>query len=206
MDGSGGEFGVSGALLLGDLLLGWSDELIEEGLALLDSRAASTAARAEFNRMRTEVTAANTSTSSRSDPGATFRTATSWRALTGSWSTSRRSTASRPRSRSAPRWAAQASPSSPRFGPSGSRSESPTSFAMTCSACSATPRSPESPPGDDLREGKRTVLIALARAGLPATAVRLLDELLGDPELDADQIGCCRAPWFNPARSRRSNA
>jgi geranylgeranyl diphosphate synthase type I len=44
------------------------------------------------------------------------------------------------------------------------------------------------PAGDDLREGKRTVLIALARASLPANAVRLLDELLGDPELDAEQI------------------
>ena len=43
------------------------------------------------------------------------------------------------------------------------------------------------PTGDDLREGKRTVLIALARATLPAGA-RALDELLGDPELDAEQI------------------
>ena len=32
------------------------------------------------------------------------------------------------------------------------------------------------PAGDDLREGKRTVLIALARADLPPTAVRLFDE------------------------------
>jgi len=44
------------------------------------------------------------------------------------------------------------------------------------------------PAGDDLREGKRTVLIAIARADLPATAVRLLDELLGDPTLEPDQI------------------
>jgi len=44
------------------------------------------------------------------------------------------------------------------------------------------------PAGDDLREGKRTVLVALARAELPPSAVRLFDELLGDPTLDPDQI------------------
>jgi geranylgeranyl diphosphate synthase type I len=44
------------------------------------------------------------------------------------------------------------------------------------------------PSGDDLREGKRTVLIALARAVLPGNAVRLLDELLGDRELTELQV------------------
>jgi len=44
------------------------------------------------------------------------------------------------------------------------------------------------PAGDDLREGKRTVLIAVARTLLPASARSLLDEMLGDPGLTADQI------------------
>ena len=44
------------------------------------------------------------------------------------------------------------------------------------------------PAGDDLREGKRTVLIAYAREALPAGARRLVDELIGDPELDGGQI------------------
>jgi geranylgeranyl diphosphate synthase type I len=44
------------------------------------------------------------------------------------------------------------------------------------------------PSGDDLREGKRTVLIGLARQKMPATAVRVLDELLGDPSLDDAQV------------------
>jgi geranylgeranyl diphosphate synthase, type I len=44
------------------------------------------------------------------------------------------------------------------------------------------------PSGDDLREGKRTVLIALAREKLPANARRLLDELLGDPDLSDSQV------------------
>jgi geranylgeranyl diphosphate synthase type I len=44
------------------------------------------------------------------------------------------------------------------------------------------------PAGDDLREGKRTVLIALARTSLPTNAVNLLDELLGDKDLDGQQV------------------
>lgn len=54
--GDAASFGRSGALLLGDLLLGWSDELLDDGLAHLGDRAAATAARREFNRMRTDVT------------------------------------------------------------------------------------------------------------------------------------------------------
>ncbi len=44
------------------------------------------------------------------------------------------------------------------------------------------------PSGDDLREGKRTVLIALTRQAVPAGARATLDELLGDPELTPQQI------------------
>ena len=49
------------------------------------------------------------------------------------------------------------------------------------------------PAGDDLREGKRTVLINLARQKLPGSASRLVDELLGDPALDDEQIGMLQA-------------
>lgn len=48
------------------------------------------------------------------------------------------------------------------------------------------------PAGDDLREGKRTVLIALARPRLPAPVRNLLDELLGDPDLDEGQVAMIR--------------
>jgi geranylgeranyl diphosphate synthase type I len=48
------------------------------------------------------------------------------------------------------------------------------------------------PAGDDLREGKRTVLIAIARAKLPTHARHVLDELLGDRSLDAVQIDMLR--------------
>jgi geranylgeranyl diphosphate synthase type I len=44
------------------------------------------------------------------------------------------------------------------------------------------------PSGDDLTEGKRTVLIALARERLDDASRRSLDAQLGDPTLDAAQI------------------
>ena len=44
------------------------------------------------------------------------------------------------------------------------------------------------PAGDDLREGKRTVLIAYAREALAPGTRRLVDELIGDPELDDAQV------------------
>lgn len=50
------EFGRSSAILLGDLLLVWSDEIFADAEWALEDRAAATRARAEFNLMRTEVT------------------------------------------------------------------------------------------------------------------------------------------------------
>lgn len=44
------------------------------------------------------------------------------------------------------------------------------------------------PAGDDLREGKRTVLVEISRRKLPPNVRVLIDELLGDPTLDARQI------------------
>ncbi len=49
------------------------------------------------------------------------------------------------------------------------------------------------PAGDDLREGKRTVLIALTRQHIPPTARAVLDGLLGDSELERDQISMLQA-------------
>ncbi|MFI7589446.1 polyprenyl synthetase family protein [Spongisporangium articulatum] len=49
------------------------------------------------------------------------------------------------------------------------------------------------PAGDDLREGKRTVLIGLTlEAATPAQAA-LVDKLLGDPELTGDDVEALRA-------------
>jgi geranylgeranyl diphosphate synthase type I len=48
------------------------------------------------------------------------------------------------------------------------------------------------PAGDDLREGKRTVLIALGRSKLPTPQRNLVDELLGDPDLSEQQVEMIR--------------
>lgn len=48
------------------------------------------------------------------------------------------------------------------------------------------------PSGDDLREGKRTVLVARALAGSTPAAAARLDGLLGDPALSADQVDDAR--------------
>lgn len=49
------------------------------------------------------------------------------------------------------------------------------------------------PAGDDLREGKRTVLLALTRAGCGDAEREQLAALLGRPDLDDDQIARLRA-------------
>ena len=49
------------------------------------------------------------------------------------------------------------------------------------------------PAGDDLREGKRTVLLAHALAGTDASGRSRVDALLGRPDLDAAQVDELRA-------------
>ena len=53
--GDAAAFGRSGAILLGDLLVAWSADLFEEGLATAPPATASTA-RSEYSTMRREVT------------------------------------------------------------------------------------------------------------------------------------------------------
>ncbi|RWZ61498.1 polyprenyl synthetase family protein [Labedella populi] len=186
-------FGRSAAVLLGDLLLGWSDELLDEALMSLDDPRAARAARLEFNRMRSEVTAGQfldileeQAWANRTDAE---QLEAAWRVI--------------------------------RFKSAGYSIESP--LVLGASFAGAGEREVRSmrdfglplgiafqlrddvlgvfgdtavtgkPSGDDLREGKRTVLIALTRAALPAPHVRLLDELLGDPELDAASVASLQA-------------
>ena len=49
------------------------------------------------------------------------------------------------------------------------------------------------PAGDDLREGKRTVMLAFARQAADPSTVAVFDELLGDPTLSPDQIEMLRS-------------
>jgi geranylgeranyl diphosphate synthase type I len=49
------------------------------------------------------------------------------------------------------------------------------------------------PAGDDLREGKRTVLVAMARRRADRSTLAMFDELIGDPSLSNEQVDTLRA-------------
>ncbi|MEP6852700.1 MAG: polyprenyl synthetase family protein [bacterium] len=55
------------------------------------------------------------------------------------------------------------------------------------------PNATGKPAGDDLREGKRTVLVALAHDGADPAGRALLDRYLGDRRLDDDGVAALRA-------------
>lgn len=190
--GSATGYGTSTALLLGDLLLGWSDGLFEDGLATVH-RDAAAAARDEFSRMRTDVTLGQY---------LDMLEEHSWRG--------------RPEADLLPRAhrvivykSAKYSVESPLAlgavlaGGSLAQVAALRAFGLPLGVAFqlrddllgvfGDPEVTGKPAGDDLREGKRTVLINLARQKLPGSASRLVDELLGDPALDDEQIGMLQA-------------
>jgi geranylgeranyl diphosphate synthase type I len=186
--GPAGSFGMSGGLLLGDLLLGWSDELIDEGLAVLRNPTAALTARAEFNRMRTEVTTGQ------------YLDILEERSWQGTPDADQLARAHRVIVYKSAKYSVEAplAIGASLGGASPAQLTALRAFGLPLGIAYqlrddmlgvfGDPDVTGKPAGDDLREGKRTVLIALARAGLPVNAVRLLDELLGDPDLDAGQI------------------
>lgn len=186
--GSGAAFGTGAATLLGDLLLILSDELFDEGLTQLVSAPARRATRAEFNRMRLDVTAGQyldifeeIGWAGRPD---TDQLARAERVIVYK--------------------SAKYSIESPLLigaslaGATVGQLESLKAFGLPLGIAyqlrddllgvfgdaDVTGK----PSGDDLREGKRTVLIALTRQAIPSGARATLDELLGDPDLTPEQI------------------
>lgn len=186
--GSAEMFGRSAAILLGDLLLAWSDEAFDEALALTASDSARKTARREFNRMRTEV-------------------------MLGQYLDvlDEQSWMSHPESEHLGRAhrvvvykSAKYSVEAPLVigaalgGASESELDGLREFGLPLGIAyqlrddllgvfgdtTVTGK----PSGGDLREGKRTVLVAIGRAKLPASARRFVDELLGDPDLSEIQV------------------
>jgi geranylgeranyl diphosphate synthase type I len=191
--GDPSSFGRSSAILLGDLLLGWSDELLDDALLELDDRAAARAARLEFNRMRSEVTAGQYLDILEEQAWATRTEAeqleAAWRVIR--FKSAGYSIESPLVLGAALAGAEEAGLDSVRgFGlPLG------TAFQLRDDVLGVfgDPSVTGKPSGDDLREGKRTVLIALTRSALPSPHVRIVDELLGDPELDDAGIASLQA-------------
>jgi len=185
-------FGESAALLLGDLLLGWADSALRIATALLRDRAAAAAATAEFERMRAEVTLGQYLDVLEEH----------------SWIARPDADAAQRAQRVVVYKSAKYSVEAPLVigallgGATRTQIESLRHFGVPLGIAFqlrddllgvyGDPEATGKPAGDDLREGKRTVLIALARQSLPGSARSLLDELLGDPELDDAQIEMLR--------------
>ncbi|TFD65237.1 polyprenyl synthetase family protein [Cryobacterium ruanii] len=181
-------FGRASAILLGDLLLGWSDELLDEGLYEIPDRAAARRARLEFNHMRTEVTAGQyldilEERAWLAQPEAELLD----RALRVIVFKSAKYSVQAPLVIGA----ALAGASTAQLGslrafglPLGMAFQLRDDLLGVFGDAAVTGK----PSGDDLTEGKRTVLIALARERLNQTDRASLDAQLGDPTLDAGQI------------------
>ncbi|WP_460773401.1 polyprenyl synthetase family protein [Microbacterium sp. GXF7504] len=185
--GDGAAFGRSAAVLLGDLLVAWSDDLFESGL--VDEPAAiARAARAEYARMRRDVTVGQYLDIAEESAFLTSPDEEhAERALRVASLKSARYSVEQPLVIGA----ALAGGSDAQlaalrgFGhPIGMAFQLRDDVLGVFGDESVTGK----PSGDDLREGKRTVLVAYAREAVPVGVRRTLDELIGDPRLDAAQI------------------
>lgn len=185
--GDPARFGRSGALLLGDLLVAWSDDLLEEGLAAADPAAAS-AGRREFALMRREVTIGqflDVAEESAYVTEADDRHAE--RALRVASLKSARYSIQQPLVIGAATAGADAAQRAAliAFGhPVGMAFQLRDDVLGVFGDAESTGK----PSGDDLREGKRTVLVAYTREALSPGSRRLFDEMLGDPTLEPEQI------------------
>lgn len=179
-------FGRSGAILLGDLLVAWSDDLLEEGLR---TAAHAAAARAVYALMRREVTVGQFLDIAEEAAFVTAPTAAhADRALRVASLKSARYSVQHPLLLGAALAGADAAQSAALSGfghPLGLAFQLRDDVLGVFGDSAVTGK----PSGDDLREGKRTVLVAVARERMPAGDVAVFDALLGDPALDEAQIG-----------------
>jgi geranylgeranyl diphosphate synthase type I len=185
--GEADAFGRSGAILVGDLLVAWSDDLLEEGLlAASPDRAA--AARRQYGQMRREVTLGQFLDVAEESAFVTEpddRHAD--RALRVASYKSARYSVQQPLLIGAALAGAdeQQAAALAGFGhPLGM------AFQLRDDVLGVfgDERATGKPSGDDLREGKRTVLVAYTRETLQPAARRALDDQVGDAALDAAQI------------------
>ena len=166
-------FGAGAAILLGDLALSWSDEM------LVSSGLASTAVMRVFSQMRTDVVGGQYLDLVSQASGATTVEA----ALRVAHWKSAKYTIERPLHLGAA--VAEADPAVyaayTAYGlPLGEAFQLRDDVLGVFGDPSVTGK----PAGDDLREGKRTALVAMALEGATDDQRATVDELLGDPALD----------------------
>lgn len=185
--GSADHFGLAGAILLGDLLQSWADELMQSACDAIVDRDAARRARGHFNRMRSEVAlgqyldvleeqqptfAEHAEQLERSTRILVFKSAKYsveaplliGAALAGADADQEQALGD--------------------FGlPIGVAFQLRDDLLGVFGDEELTGK----PSGDDLIEGKRTVLVALTRENLPTTQRRIFDDLLGS-DLDPSQV------------------
>ena len=186
--GDAARFGRSSALLLGDLLLTWSDELFAEAVDLLPDADNARAARGEFNRMRTDVTAGQylDIVAEAAWPQVPDDTALAVAEQVIVYKSAKYSIEAPLTIGASLGGGSMAQVAALReFGlPLGVAFQLRDDLLGVFGDSDITGK----PAGDDLVEGKRTVLVALARRALPDSSRRTVDELLGDPELEPGQV------------------
>jgi geranylgeranyl diphosphate synthase type I len=188
--GDAAAFGRSGAVLLGDLLVAWSDDLLEDALQGLPN---APAVRAEYARMRRDVTIGQFLDSAEESAwSVSSLDEHAERALRVISFKSARYSVAQPLRLGALLAGADAEQldALESFGmPLGMAFQLRDDVLGVFGDAALTGK----PSGDDLREGKRTVLIAFTRERLTPSARVLLDEMLGDDLLDDAQIAAMQA-------------
>jgi geranylgeranyl diphosphate synthase type I len=183
-------FGRASAILLGDLLVAWSDDLLESAL---EGQTHARVVRSEYARMRRDVTTGQfLDIAEESAWSVNDATLHAERALRVASLKSARYSIEQPLVLGGAFCGAEADQVSAlrNFGhPIGMAFQLRDDVLGVFGDASVTGK----PAGDDLREGKRTVLIALTRQSLDPSARNLLDELLGDPELTPQQVSLLQA-------------
>jgi geranylgeranyl diphosphate synthase type I len=180
-------FGRGGAILVGDLLVAWSDDLLEDGLRTTSPPRAH-AARTQYAAMRRDVTIGQfLDIAEESAFGTEPDDRHAARALRVASLKSARYSVQQPLLLGATLAGAEQEQlrALADFGhPLGMAFQLRDDVLGVFGDEDVTGK----PSGDDLREGKRTVLIAYARTGVSAETRTRIDALIGDPDLDGAQI------------------
>lgn len=201
--GDADAFGRSAAVLLGDLLVAWSDDLFESGLLAHADPAVAGAARHEYARMRREVTIGQFLDVAEESAHVVVPDAEhAERALRIASLKSGRYSVQHPLLLGAVLAEADAAQyeALSAFGhPVGLAFQLRDDVLGVFGDSAVTGK----PVGDDLREGKRTLIVAYTRERLEPEALRVFDELLGDPELTAEQVAFLQQTMRDTGALRR---
>ena len=186
--GSPERFGLAGSVLVGDLMLGWSSEIFGNALLNSPTSEAESAARQEFSKMRVEVMAGQyldvleeNAATTRPIEEAVGRANRVMLYKTAKYSIE------------APLLIGAAFAGAPTGLMRGlSAFGIPLGMAFQLRddilGVFGDPAVTGKPAGDDLREGKRTVLVALTRQSLTGSSGQVFEELLSQRDLTEEQI------------------